>query len=57
MLRVEFLTPVKGLYEVVCNGLSIDPMDHKIFLIQVLTESILETPLNNIKHISSYESK
>jgi hypothetical protein len=55
MIKVEFKEPVKGSIEIICNGLSVDPMNEYIFLIQSRSFHIVETPLTNIKHISSYE--
>lgn len=56
MIKVKFKTPVDGSMEMICSGLSVDPMNDAIFLIQSASFHITETPLINIKHISSYEN-
>lgn len=57
MLRVEFFQPVNEQLLTYCNGISVDPMDDTVFLIQFAEYVLWQTPLNNIKHISSYEHK
>jgi len=55
MLRVEFFQPVNEQLLTFCKGISVDPMDDTVFLIQFAESVLWQTPLNNIKHISSYE--
>lgn len=55
MIKVELKEPVEGSANIICNGLSVDPMNEAIFLIQSISFHIIETPLANIKHISSHE--
>jgi len=55
MLRVEFKKPVEGFMQIMCTGVSIDPMDDRLFILQIDPEDIFITPLTNIKHISNYE--
>jgi len=53
MLKIEFKEPVNGRMHVICKGISVDPMNDDVFLIQLFISDIWQTPLKNIKHVSS----
>ena len=55
MIRIEFSVPLNGFKSMVCKGISSDPMNDRMFIIQFANNEVLSVKVTNIKHISNYE--
>lgn len=55
MIKLQFKEPLNGFKSMVCKGISSDPMNERMFIIQFANNEVLSVKVTNIKHISNYE--